>query len=88
MSTQTCPHCEHVSDDVFEVLDNNIVHEMSACEQCGNAFYFANIECDHCGHEEAFASAQQLALTTLRASSCPACKRPFALVDEGSTELL
>lgn len=88
MSTQTCPHCEHKSDDVFEVLDNNTVHEMNACEQCGKPFYFAFIECDHCGHEEGFAKVAQLVLTTLRASACPACLRPFAFADDRLPELL
>ena len=52
MSIQICPHCEHTTHDVFEVLDNNIAHEVPACERCNKRFYHAIIECDHCGHEE------------------------------------
>jgi hypothetical protein len=87
MPVQTCPHCEHRTEDVFELLGNNIVHEMRACEHCGKPFLFAIIECEHCGHEEAFAKPAQLVLTTLRAAACPACRRTFALADDGLPEL-
>jgi hypothetical protein len=88
MSMQTCPHCEHQTNDMFEVLDNNIIYEMTACERCGKPFYFAMIECDHCGHEQTIANATQLTLSALRARACPACKRTYALADHGNAELL
>jgi hypothetical protein len=88
MSMQTCPHCAHRTDDVLDVLDNNTVHEMRACEQCGKPFYFATIDCDHCGNEQVFADTRQLVLSILQGTQCSVCQQTLARVDDGLPALL
>lgn len=85
---QTCPHCTTRSDDPFEVLDNNFVHEMAACEGCGKSYFFAVIECDHCGHEVSIERGEEFTLGAFRSSGCPNCRQPLALIDDGDPEFI
>jgi transcription elongation factor Elf1 len=71
-----CPHCNHASEDSFEVLDPDTIDAMR-CEHCEKQFWFAIMECHACGHEQVFTWMHQASAAALSMLTCEACGTTF-----------
>jgi transcription elongation factor Elf1 len=71
-----CPHCDHASEDGFEVLDLDTIDAM-LCEHCGRQFWFFIMECHRCAHEQVLTWAHQPPPEALAMLTCEACQATF-----------
>jgi hypothetical protein len=80
------PHCGRASEDMFEVLDADVIDEMR-CESCRAPFWFGILDCNGCGHEQVFTwkeLASHAALSLLTCGKCGSAYRPEDASDEQS----
>lgn len=71
-----CPHCDHASEDEFEVLEPDSIEAMR-CEHCDKQFWFSIMECHRCAHEQVFTWAHQPPPEALAMLTCEACQATF-----------
>jgi len=71
-----CPHCDHASEDEFEVFDADAIDAMR-CEHCSRQFWFSIMECHRCVHEQVFTWAHQPPSEALTMLTCEACQATF-----------
>ena len=76
-----CPHCGHLHDDPFDVLEQDQLESMR-CEACGKPFWFAIMECHRCGDERVhtWSAPQEPAL--LDQLTCESCVTTYRDLDE------
>ena len=71
-----CPHCQHLKEDPFEVLDQNVIDWMK-CEACEKRFYFAIVECHRCAFENVYCWPAEPPSETLALLTCPKCQSTY-----------
>jgi transcription elongation factor Elf1 len=71
-----CPHCSHVEDDEFELLDQDQVQGMH-CANCGHDFYFVIMECAGCGTECVFSWMRRPESARFEHLTCASCGQPY-----------
>lgn len=71
-----CPHCCSGEEDEWEALDCDQVAAMN-CLVCRRPYYFAIMECAHCGAEGVFSWATKPSPPSLDWLTCERCTRTY-----------
>jgi hypothetical protein len=64
-----CPSCGIASNDGFECLAENEVHELT-CAQCGNRFQAVILDCLRCADDDVIASQSDIDVSNLVCKAC------------------
>ncbi|WP_126223399.1 hypothetical protein [Burkholderia ambifaria] len=67
--TFQCPHCSTPATDGWELLDENVVHEMR-CQYCQKTFFMRFFECQKCAEDNVTTSATEMDIQPQACSKC------------------
>ena len=67
-----CPHCNTAHDDDFEVLIEDVLHEIR-CGECSKTYYFYTAECTACLNDALFVWPTRPSEAALQQLDCEVC---------------
>ena len=82
-----CPHCAHVEDDDFELLDGDR-RQALRCSACGREFHMAAMECRVCATEHVFSWTHRPPPDRFDHLLCETCQQPYQDHEAASRDLL